>query len=179
VVWRRAHCFHPTSDRIDRGRCDLECFGQCRRTAGAYYFQFGTITNYDNLTPANNLPAGTNFVIASNFVSGLVPGTFYHYRIVATNSMGTGSGADVTFTTVAISQLQLASPALLGGVAFNFSLTNAPGASFKVYASTNLSLTASNWTLLGVMTEGPAGQYRFTDPQASNSVRRFYQVRGP
>jgi hypothetical protein len=32
-------------------------------------------------------------------VSGLEPGTTYHYRIVASNSWGTTDGEDVTFTT--------------------------------------------------------------------------------
>jgi hypothetical protein len=147
--------------------------------AAAYFFQFGTITNYGSFTSTNDLPPGASFVTGSNSISGLLPGTLYHYKVVATNNIGTSSGGDATFTTVAISQLQLASPALLGSVAFQFSLTNAPGVSFKVYATTNLALTAGNWTLLGVMTEGPAGQYQFTDPEATNSAQRFYQVRWP
>ena len=147
--------------------------------AMAYYFQFGTITNYDSATSMNYLPAGINSLTGSDSISGLLPGTLYHFKVVATNSMGTGSGADATFTTVAISQLQLASPALLGGVAFQFSLTNAPGVSFKVYVTSNLALAAGNWTLLGMMTESSAGQYQFTDPQAINNVQRFYQVRWP
>jgi hypothetical protein len=145
----------------------------------AYYFQFGTITNYGSITSTNDLPAGTNLVTGSDSISGLLPGTLYHYKVVATNSTGTGSGADATFTTVAISQVQLSSPALLGSLAFNFSFTNTSGVSFTVYTTTNLTLTTSNWTFLGYMTESPSGsgQYQFTDPQATNSAQRFYQVR--
>ena len=146
--------------------------------ATAYYFQFGTITNYDSVTSANTLPADTSFITGSNSISGLLPGTLYHYKVVATNNIGTGSGADATFTTVAISQLQLASPALIGSVAFNFSFTNTSGVNFSVYTTTNLT---GNWTFLGYMMESPSGsgQYQFTDPQATNSAQRFYQVRWP
>lgn len=147
--------------------------------ATACYFQFGATTNYGSVTSTNNLPAGNSSVAASNSINGLLPGTLYHYQAVASNGDGAGRGADATFTTIAISHLQLALPALLGSVAFNFSLTNAPGVSFKVYSTTNLALAAGNWTLLGSMTESPAGQYQFTDPQVTNSAQRFYQVRWP
>ena len=36
---------------------------------------------------------------------------------------------------------------------------------FKARSTTNLALTASNWTLLGVMTEYSADQYQFTNPR--------------
>ena len=39
-------------------------------------------------------------------LSGLAPGTTYHFRVVATNGIGTTNGADQTFTT---------SPASAGG----------------------------------------------------------------
>ena len=42
-------------------------------------------------------------------LTGLTPGTTYHYRLVATSDAGTGRGADATFTTVGVT---LATPAL-------------------------------------------------------------------
>jgi hypothetical protein len=144
----------------------------------SYYFKFGTFTNYGNVTSTNMLAAGSVSVAGSNTISGLLPGTLYHYKVVATNIAGSGSGLDGTFTTVAISQLLLASPAQPNDVAFSFSFTNAPGIHFEVYTATNLA-SASNWAPLGSMMEGPAGQYQFTDPQTNNSVQRFYQVRWP
>jgi hypothetical protein len=70
----------------------------------------------------------------------------------------------------------LTSSKLTGG-AFTFSSVNNTGLNFKVYATTNPALTVSNRDQLGVMTEGPAGQYHFTDFQATNSAQRFYQFR--
>lgn len=69
-----------------------------------------------------------------------------------------------------------------GGGAFGFSFTNVPGASFTVYATTNLTLPFSNWPVVGQLTEsnnGSHSQYLFTDPEASNKVQRFYRVSSP
>jgi hypothetical protein len=60
---------------------------------------------------------------------------------------------------------------------FEINFTSVPGARFSVLAATNLSLTTSNWTVVGTATEASAGQFRFTDIQATNTPRRFYRVR--
>jgi hypothetical protein len=64
---------------------------------------------------------------------------------------------------------------------FGFSFTNVSGAGFTVLATTNISLPLSNWSNLGPATETPpgSGHYQFSDPQATNSAQRFYQVRSP
>ena len=43
----------------------------------------------------------------------------------------------------------------------------------------NLALPLTDWTPLSNVVENPAGQFRFTDPQATNSGQRFYRVRSP
>ena len=60
---------------------------------------------------------------------------------------------------------------------FRFGLSNAAGASFTVWATTNIALPLSNWTLLGPATEFSPGQYRFTYPNATNYPQRFYRLR--
>jgi hypothetical protein len=63
-------------------------------------FQWGLTTNYGQKTPPLLMSPFTNTMVPVNFpVSGLSPGTLYHYQIVATNSIGSASGGDVTFTT--------------------------------------------------------------------------------
>jgi hypothetical protein len=59
--------------------------------------------------------------------------------------------------------------------AFQFAFSSTPVASFTVLVSTNLT----NWTVLGPATEGPSGQYQFSDPQAADDAQRFYRVRSP
>jgi hypothetical protein len=55
---------------------------------------------------------------------------------------------------------------------------NSPGVTFTVLASTNLAMKETSWTALGTATEGPAGQFTFTDTTATNGLR-FYSVRSP
>jgi len=74
---------------------------------------------------------------------------------------------------------RLSSPARLGNGSFQFSFTNIPGATFRVWATTNLTPPSSNWTMLGYLTNSSAGQYQFTDPQAANLARRFYCITSP
>ena len=74
--------------------------------------------------------------------------------------------------------IQLGTLTLAGGGAFQFSFTNTPGAIFTVLATTNAALPASNWDVLGAVTEGPPGQFQFTDLQ-TNNPQRFYRVRSP
>ena len=62
------------------------------------YFQYGRTTNYGNRTP-NQTKTGNNYQNVSANISGLTANTTYHFRIVATNSVGTRYGSDRTFTT--------------------------------------------------------------------------------
>jgi uncharacterized repeat protein (TIGR03803 family) len=68
----------------------------------AAWFQWGTTTNYGNLTPATGMGSGTNALPLSAPLAGLTPGVTYHYRVAATNSNGAGYGSDGSFTTLAL-----------------------------------------------------------------------------
>jgi hypothetical protein len=67
-----------------------------------YYFQYGLSTVY-----GQNAPSVQGVKLAAAFgpqpvsirIDGLVPGTTYHYRIVATNTDGATYSPDETFTT--------------------------------------------------------------------------------
>jgi C1A family cysteine protease len=63
-------------------------------------FQYGITTSYGstiNGTP-NTVTGTTNTSILAN-ITGLTPGTLYHFRVIAANSSGTIYGNDLTFTT--------------------------------------------------------------------------------
>jgi hypothetical protein len=70
-------------------------------SATTYHFDYGTDTTYGSVTtPASDPLSGQGPQGASSPVTGLAPGTTYHFRVVADN--GTGgpqTGADQTFTT--------------------------------------------------------------------------------
>ena len=70
----------------------------------SYYFEWGTTTAYGNTSatpPGDPIGSTTGNTPLAFDASGLLPGTLYHYRVVATNPKGTSPGNDQTFTTVA------------------------------------------------------------------------------
>jgi hypothetical protein len=73
----------------------------------------------------------------------------------------------------------LTSTVLLAGGNFRFNFSNVTPITFTVIASTNIALPTSNWTVLGAATMISPGVYQFTDTQATNFLRRFYQVKSP
>ena len=62
------------------------------------YFQCGITTNYGRTTAVQSQTGNTFRNIAAN-IGGLATNTTYHFRMVATNSVGTRYGSDRTFTT--------------------------------------------------------------------------------
>ncbi len=83
---------------IDRGDADT-----------TYHFEYGTSAAYGTSVPAPDADIGSGVVESSGVaegpvvvgqqLTGLQPGTTYHYRVVATNALGQVVGADQTFTT--------------------------------------------------------------------------------
>ncbi len=70
------------------------------RGAGtSWHFEYGTTTAYGQSSAAQSLPAGEGAQPISTTLTGLAPGTTYHYRLVASNSSGAAVGADATLTT--------------------------------------------------------------------------------
>ena len=68
-------------------------------TPGTAFFQYGTTTNYGSSTPSQPVSSTTARLQVSTRLSGLSPGTTYHFRIVAHNTTGTVTGADQSLTT--------------------------------------------------------------------------------
>ena len=67
-----------------------------------YYFEWGINTAYGNVTatpPGLDAGTDTGTVQLSAPVSGLEPATTYHFRVVASNSVGSSIGNDQEFTT--------------------------------------------------------------------------------
>jgi hypothetical protein len=62
------------------------------------YFQYGTTTSYGSRTP-NHIKTGNDYQNVFAGISELTVGTTYHFRIVASNTVGTRYGTDRTFTT--------------------------------------------------------------------------------
>ena len=65
----------------------------------SWYFEYGTSTGYGSKTSVGSAGSGTGSSSVSTTVSSLAPGTIYHFRLVATNTSGTSTGADQAFAT--------------------------------------------------------------------------------
>jgi len=102
---------------------------------------------------------------------------------------GTGQGYAIDNLQVSASVAPITAPTL-GGVSYSggasgtgltLTFANSPGASsqFTVWGSTNVALPFSQWSNLGHPTEVTAGNYKFSDIQATNKPARFYEVTSP
>ena len=70
----------------------------------AYSFQYGTTEAYGLQTALASVPAGTAPVPVATRLSGLSPGTVFHYRIVALHGSFASYGADATLVTLPLRQ---------------------------------------------------------------------------
>jgi streptogramin lyase len=69
------------------------------KLASTYFFEYGTTKAYGSKTAEVSAGSGTANVAASKLVGELAPSTTYHFRVAETNSTGTTTGEDQTFTT--------------------------------------------------------------------------------
>ena len=72
-----------------------------RTRATTWWFEYGTSTGYGSQTPSRSAGSGSARAVTAA-LSGLRPGTTYHYRLVARNDAGTSRGANASFTTVGV-----------------------------------------------------------------------------
>ena len=76
-----------------------------------YYFQWGLTAAYGVNGKPRSAGAGTSPVAVQEGAGGLIPGTVYHYRVLATNAVGTSLGKDRTFRTARFGRLVSAATA--------------------------------------------------------------------
>jgi DNA-binding beta-propeller fold protein YncE len=84
--------------------------------ATTYRFEYGPDTTYGNSSPEIDTGGGSAAVPASAELSGLQPGTTYHFRLVATNGQGSNVGTDQTFTTPAAAATVGGQPAFASAI---------------------------------------------------------------
>jgi uncharacterized repeat protein (TIGR01451 family) len=70
------------------------------RQAATVQFQYGLTTEYGSNASIAGSFSGTTTQAVSLTLSGLLPGTTYHFRAAATNVLGANAGQDQLFTTM-------------------------------------------------------------------------------
>lgn len=83
----------------------------------SYAFQWGPTAGYGHETPLTSAGAGTTGSTVSAVLSGLSPGSTYHFRIIAISSAGTSVGADQSFSTAGTAPAPSAPPSATTGSA--------------------------------------------------------------
>jgi hypothetical protein len=68
-----------------------------------YHVDYGTTAAYGSATAEQSLGAPRSAAGVLATLTGLTPGTEYHFHFVATNALGAAPGPDATFTTVGFS----------------------------------------------------------------------------
>ncbi len=79
--------------------------------ATSFRIEYGPTTAYQQQAVGTGVGSGTGVVTAMQSLTGLAPGTLYHYRVVAGNGAGETAGQDATFRTVALTAPLLSSVA--------------------------------------------------------------------
>jgi len=133
--------------------------------AATAYFQWGTNTSYGSSTALTSAGSGNGDVMVNTALGNLSPGTVYHYLIVASNSVGTVSGVDATFTTPALAPMATTLPA--SGVVVSNAILNASvnpeGSPTIVYFQWGATSSYGNTT-------GPTGAGNGANAVAINSA---------
>ncbi len=68
--------------------------------ATTFRVEYGPTTAYGSSSASGNVGSGSEASGVVAHLSGLNPGTVYHFRVVATSAAGTAYGPDVTFSTL-------------------------------------------------------------------------------
>jgi DNA-binding beta-propeller fold protein YncE len=87
-----------------------------------YLFEYGTSTAYGSSWPSVLVDMGSleGPQPVSVSIPNLLPGTTYHYRLIAVNAGGAGYGPDMTFTTGEYPPSAIQQPPLLTAPGFTF-----------------------------------------------------------
>ena len=84
------------SSSVTASTADLHARINARGTDTTYHFEYGKTIAYGQQTPDTDIGASQFAVDVNDHLEGLEP-SVYHFRVVATNSLGTTRSADQTF----------------------------------------------------------------------------------
>ncbi len=98
VPWWAPHAATLAATNVTMPSATLQGSVNPNGTNTGAWFEWGTTTHYGLATAVTNLGGGTDSLPVQSVLTDLVPGTSYHYRLVATNRFGTTLGQDRVVT---------------------------------------------------------------------------------
>lgn len=132
--------------------------------ASGVYFEYGLTTNYTATTSVTNLAAGSNTVAVSKALTGLVGGTTYQIRAVATTLAATGVGA-----TGATLNGTVNANGVLTGAYFQYGFTTNYGTVAAVVGTFNGTGTAAVANAISSLTPGQTYHFRLVATNANGT----------
>jgi phosphodiesterase/alkaline phosphatase D-like protein len=84
---------------ITKNSATIEGIVNPRGSPVSYWFQYGPTDSYGKYSTGQSGVVGTSNATASVTITGLIPNTTYHYRLMASSLKGSVYGLDKTFTT--------------------------------------------------------------------------------
>ena len=96
-------CITQTPINITSSGATLNGTVNANYLATTVTFEYGISAAYGQTVTSSQSPvSGNGITNVSADISGLNPGTTYHFRVIAVNSAGTANGNDLTFTTAVV-----------------------------------------------------------------------------
>jgi hypothetical protein len=142
----------------------------------SYYFEYGTSTLFGSTTPVLSAGSGSSAVPVAANIAGLVAGSTYYFRLVATNSDGTSRSSARTFipgmavlTTTAVSAITVNTASSGGNITSN--------GGFAVTARGVCYGTGLNPDISGPKTINGSGNGSFSSPISGLMQSTTYHVR--
>jgi hypothetical protein len=86
--------------QVTAGGATLQGWVKPRNSSTTYWFQYGTTNAYGQSTPTGSAGDDDEWSSVARTVTGLAPGTTYHFRVVAAHGAAIKPGLDKTFTTI-------------------------------------------------------------------------------
>ncbi len=123
----------------------------------SYFFQYGLTSAYGVASKVHSAGKGTKGVAVKTTASGLLPGTTYHFRLVALNKSGVSTGTDHTFKTTGPAPADVATGPATGLGPFSATVTGVitpHGAATSYYFQYGLTALYGSQTSPGSVAAG-------------------------
>ena len=140
--------FTGSATQVGQAAATLNGSVNPRGLATTYRFDYGKTTTYGLSTPVGSAGSGTTAKSVSAHITGLAPGTTYHFRLEATNSAGTTLGKDAHFKTLP----RLTIAAKPGRIVFGSSTTIKGQLQSEAAAGKSIDLQANPYPYKGFVT---------------------------
>jgi hypothetical protein len=177
VMTGEASALTPTSATIS---ASVDPGSEGPNSDTTYFFEYGPTASYGAQTPTQDAGQGSKPLIETANLTGLEPGSAYHYRIVATNDNANAPqityGQDATFTStltppalsaVAVASVTQSSVTITAaldpnGLPTRYELDLGTGGALSAIASANVSEPTPLALSIGSLTPGTVYSFRLS-----------------